>query len=111
MSINSKVIGYFAYHLPAEVVCDGDACVIAGSEESMRDYIKSVSSVSLKRNTIKKTRFGEIIDGIKRGGAYAFDEQSYNRFFPLANKVGFNLKVEDFSMRTETGHHFVVLRP
>jgi hypothetical protein len=111
MSIDSKVIGYFAYSSPTEVICDGDACVISGSEESMRNYIKSVPSTHPKRNTIKKTRFGEIIDGIKRGGSYAFDEQSYNRFFPLANKIGFNLKAEDFSMLTETGHHFVVLRP
>jgi hypothetical protein len=61
-------------------------------------------------NTIKKTRFGEIIKGMKMGGPYAFDEESSKRFYPLAIKIGFDLKDEDFS-ETETGFHFVVIRP
>jgi hypothetical protein len=59
---------------------------------------------------IKKTRFGEIILGLNRGGAYAFDEESYNRFYPLANRIGYNFKKEEFAP-TETGRHFVVIRP
>jgi hypothetical protein len=109
--VDSKVIGYFAFLSPTEVVCDGDACVISGSEESMRNYLKSISPETCKQNTIKKTRFGEIIQGMKMGAPYAFDEQSYNRFFPLANRVGFTLREEDFSVPTKTGHHFVVIRP
>ena len=109
--INSKVIGYFAYSSPSEVICDGDACVISGSEQSMKEYIKSSSSGSLANFTIKKTRFSEIVKGMKMGAPYAFDEKSYNRFYPLANKIGYNLKEEDFSAPTETGRHFVVIRP
>ncbi|MCW5202409.1 MAG: hypothetical protein QTN59_07615 [Candidatus Electrothrix communis] len=107
---DSKVIGYFAYKSKTEVICDGDACVISGSEQEMKNYINSVSPDSLKKTTIKKTRFGEIINGIKLGAAYALDEQSYNRFYPLANKVGFNLKEENFSGESETGFHFVIIR-
>jgi len=109
--IDSKVIGYFAFSSPTEVICDGDACVISGSEQGMRSYIKSVSLETSRKTTIKKTRFGEIVKGIKMGASYAFDEQSYNRFYPLANKIGFNLKKENFSDKTETAHHFVVIRP
>jgi len=109
--INSKVIGYFAFNSPSEVICDGDACVISGSEQSMKDYIKSISSNPSNKVTIKKTRFSDIIKGMKMGAPYAFDEQSYNRFYPLANKFGYNLKEEDFSAPTETGRHFVVIRP
>ena len=109
--IDSKVIGYFAFSSPTEVVCDGDACVISGSEQSMRNYITSTSSGSSQGTTIRKTRFGEITKGMKMGAPYAFDEQSYNRFYPLANKIGLNLKEEDFSRETETGYHFVVIRP
>ena len=109
--IDSKVIGYFAFCSPTEVICDGDACVISGSEQGIRNYITSVSPESAQKTTIKKTRFGEIINGMKLGAPYAFDEQSYNRFYPLANKIGFNLKEEDFSIETETGYHFVVIRP
>ncbi len=110
LDIDSKVIGYFAFSSPSEVVCDGDACVISGSESEMKNFINSISSSTTKKTTIKKTRFSEIIKGMKLGAPYAFDEQSYNRFYPLANKVGFNLKEEDFSVKTETGFHFVVIR-
>ncbi len=110
MHLDSKVIGYFAYKSKTEVICDGDACVISGSKQEMENYINSMFPDSLKKTTIKKTRFGEIVNGIKLGAAYAFDEQSYNRFYPLANEVGFNLKEESFSGESETGFHFVIIR-
>lgn len=108
--IDSKVIGYFAFSSPTAVICEGDACVISGSEKIMRDYIASAAQGSSQSNTIKKTRFGEIIKGMEMGAPYAFDEESYNRFYPLANKIGLDLKEEVFSA-TETGFHFVVIRP
>jgi hypothetical protein len=77
----------------------------------MRNYLKSITPEASKETVIKKTRFGEIVQGMKMGAPYAFDEQSYNRFYPLANKIGFSLKEEDFSVPTETGRHFVVIRP
>jgi len=107
----SKVIGYFAFVPPSEALCEGDACVIAGSESSIKEYLSSMAPDSTKQFRIKKTRFGEILQGMKRGAPYAFDETSYNRFFPIANKFGFNLKEEDFSVPTETGRHFVLIRP
>ena len=111
LNIDSKVIGYFASLSPTDVVCDGDACVISGSEEEMIKYLKSISTDAANQAKIRKTRFGEIIQGMKMGAPYAFDEQSYGRFYPLANKIGFNLNEEDFSVQTETGRHFVVVRP
>lgn len=33
---DAKVIGYFAYASLTEVVCDGDACMIAGSDADLR---------------------------------------------------------------------------
>ena len=104
---DSKVIGYFAVHPPQDVLCDGDACIIAGTQSLMNKYIKSLAepdTVFQKR----KTRLGEILEGISRGGAYAFDKESYKAFYPLANKHGFNLKNENFSP-TDTGHHFVIV--
>ena len=77
--IDTKVIGCFSYKSKTEVTCDGDACIISGSEKSMRDYLLSMSKEAHDKSIIKKTRFGEIIRGLKRGGAYAFDEESYNR--------------------------------
>jgi len=79
LNIDSKVIGYIAF------------------------------TGSPKATTIKKIRFGEIVQGINKGAPYSFDEQSYNRFYPLANKVGFSLKEEDFT-QIGPGFHFVAIR-
>ena len=104
---DTRVIGYFAYTPPMHVVCDGDACVIAGSEAGMRRYIEAIVSGPLKGTRIKKTRLGEILNGLELGGAYAFDEESYNRFHPLAKKAGLPMMPQDFSGPSPTGIHFV----
>ena len=56
----SKVIGYFAYASPTEIVCTGEACVISGSQHAMRDYIAEIDPEEWKKNTVRKTRLGEI---------------------------------------------------
>lgn len=82
----SKVIGYFSYGSEA-VFCDGDACIIAGTEEKMSQYLRKLADGG-ENDRIKKTRFGEIMEGLKRGGAYAFDEESYERFLQCAETNG-----------------------
>ncbi len=78
----SKVVGYFAHIKSKGAFCDGDACIISGSEEMMRSYLCEIDGGA--NFAIKKTRFGEIVEGIKRGGAYAFDKESYDRFYSIA---------------------------
>nr|MDJ0958029.1 hypothetical protein [Arenicellales bacterium] len=36
---------------------------------------------------ISKLRFGEIYDDLKTGAAYAFDRQSYSRFYSIARRA------------------------
>jgi hypothetical protein len=105
---DKKVIGYFAVYSSQDVFCDGDACLIAGSQSALHKYIK-LSPKAGSDFQIRKTRLSEILEGISLGGAYAFDKESYNEFYPLANRYGLSLKNEDFSP-TETGNHFVVVR-
>ena len=107
----SRVIGYFAFSPKMNVLCEGDACIIAGSERSLKEYLGSLSPLARKEFRIRKARFGEILKGLQLGAPYAFDEASYNRFFPLANRRGYNLKKEEFSVPTEIGRHFVVIKP
>ncbi len=104
-----KVIGYFAYHPGGEVICDGDSCIIAGSEEKMKSYIEDFgkNTKNTKKPTIKKTRFGEIKRGMELGGAYSFDEESYSRFHPPARKAGINAGPEDFSEQRPGRVHLV----
>ena len=100
-----RVIGFFAYFGSGEVICDGDACIIAGSDAKMRDCI---SRMSLKGSpTIRKTRFGEIRKGLRLGAAYCFDGEAYSRFHPPAEKAGIKAGPQDFSGETPTGPHFV----
>jgi hypothetical protein len=105
----TKVIGYFAYFSPSEVVCDGDACLITGSEVDLKIYISEIGSGREVNPTIKKTRFGEIMRGIRLGAAYSFDETAYNRFYPLAKREGLDVEAEEF-FPTATGRHFVRLQ-
>jgi hypothetical protein len=94
---DAKVIGYFAYTSPTDVVCDGDACVIAGSDVDLRTYISELGAAGGTNHTLKKTRFGEIMRGMSLGASYAFDEAAYNRFYPLAQREGLDFGPEDFS--------------
>ena len=105
---DTKVIGYFAFNPPVDVLCDGDACVVAGSEDQMKGYIESKGKSGTPLR-IKKTRYGEIARGLSAGAAYAFDEESYNRFYPIANRNGYSLSEESFPV-VESGFHFVVIR-
>ena len=106
----SKVIGFFAYRTKAEVVCSDEACVIAGSHAAMKDYIVELFSDGLERTTIRKTRFGEILQGMKIGADYAFDEESYSRFYPLAIEEGLNAPKIDFKKDMKDGDRFLVIK-
>jgi hypothetical protein len=37
-----EAIGHFAYTRAGEVCCDGDACIIAGSEKLMKEYLREM---------------------------------------------------------------------
>jgi len=103
----SRVIGYFAYTEDGHVLCDGDACIIAGSEESMKSYLEEPSASRVKKFTVRKTRFGEIIDGIVQGGIYAFDSEAYPRFFQYLKVNGLSDFPSDIPSGPEGTNHFV----
>jgi hypothetical protein len=85
----TKVVGYFAYLSPTQVVCsDVDACVVSGSIKAMEEYLTEIDPLRTSKATVKKTRFGEIRRGLQLGAAYAFDKEPYARFYPLAVEAG-----------------------
>ena len=108
---DSKVIGFFAFASRNEVVCtEGAACVIAGSKESMVEYLKEIDPANIKKHTIKKTRFGEIMQGLQYGAAYAFDEESYICFYPLAREEGLDVQQADFQKQKLVGGRFFTVQ-
>ncbi len=107
----TKVVGYFAYRSRLEVVCtDVDACVIAGSEQAMKDYLLEECLQTPAETTIRKTRFGDIKQGLSVGAAYAFDRESYARFYPLARQVGMSVSEADFDYVESKGNRFFTVR-
>lgn len=64
-----------------------DACVVGGSEELITKYIALLNGDAVNM-AISKIRFGPIYDGLSSGAAYAFDQVSYHRFYPLARRAG-----------------------
>ncbi len=88
----NKVIGYFAIRKGTpNILCDEDACVIGSSKKKIENYIKELAIQDADDYIIKKTTFGEIYTGMKMGGVYALDEESYNVYLPLARAKGMNL--------------------
>ena len=107
---NHKVIGYFAFASPTEVVCTGDACVISGSVRSMKTFIAESDPDGQKKRTIKETRFGEILRGLKLGASYAFDKESYKKFYPLARKEGLLVSEANFDEMESKGLRFFTVQ-
>jgi hypothetical protein len=108
---DSRVIGYFAYLSPMEVVCsDVDACVVSGSSTAMEEYLAEMHPHRAPAATVRKTRFGEILRGLELGAAYAFDKESYARFYPLALEAGVPVEAADFEKHRESGGRFFTVR-
>jgi len=108
---DSKVVGYFAYFSPTQVVCtDEDACVVSGSREAMEAYLAEAYPHTVSKATVKKTRFGEILRGLQLSAAYGFDRESYARFYPLAIEAGLPVAAADFddAKSHEMGRFFTV---
>jgi hypothetical protein len=105
--LSGNVIGYLAYITKPQLICEGDSCIIVGTSEKMKSYIRQRNPQLTDIVTISKVRFDDIIRAMEYGAAYSFDEESYNRFYPLARKNGINIGPEDFSGKTPTGLHYV----
>jgi hypothetical protein len=68
-----KVIGCFSIKPPMDCFCDGEALVVAGSHAAMRRMLAIAGVSNPSSYTMKKAIFGEVLAGIRRGGAYAFE--------------------------------------
>jgi hypothetical protein len=108
-SCDSKVIGYFAHGSPTEVVCTPEAaCLITGTEAAMRAYLGEITG-DQRKHSVRKTRFGDILRGLKLGAAYAFDEEAWGRFEPLGRASGLALPAADFAAARQRGDRFITI--
>lgn len=89
---DTKVLGYIAVQPgTTNVLCDGDSCIVAGSETLMEEYIAAFSGSRRAGHCTSKARYGHVIQAMKLGGIYSFDRESFTRFQPLARKDGMEL--------------------
>lgn len=107
----TKVVGYFAYRSRWRIICtNGAACVISGSARAMRQNLEEMDPERAYKATVRKTRFGEVVRGLKLGAAYAFDRGAYRRFYPLAVKIGLPVEPADFDNPERPGGRFFTVR-
>ena len=108
---DETIIGYFAATKRGDAVCDGPACIIAGSYKTMKEYLASSQNKPPGKVKIMKTRFCEILSGMRMGGAYSFDAESYGRFLPLARDEGMDCEDADFRPDKEGDVKFMTIMP
>ena len=106
----AKVVGYFAYRRKTEIVCTGQACIIAGSRQKMKGYLGELYPEGWREYRIKKTTFGEIKAGLGLGAAYGFDQSAYKRFYPLARQAGLPVMAGDFEVEAEKGNRYLIVQ-
>ena len=94
-SFTRSLIGYIAQASRYELLCDGDACVVVGSKSKLKTHPAVTDAAGY---AFKKAWFDDILAGLGMGAAYAFDEEAYHRFYPLAQRAGLTtVGPEDFS--------------
>ena len=85
---DSRVLGFFAHAGPGEVFRFDDACLIAGSRERLRACLATHPRLRNASLALAKIRFADVHAGLESGAAYAFDEEAFERFAPLARDAG-----------------------
>ncbi len=90
---DSTLVGFFAQR-DLQLICDGDACVVAGSRQQMAAII-GFHGLNLQDYRVRKTTAAEVIHGLQLGGAYCFDQQAYDRLLPAAQAAGLPFHRED----------------
>lgn len=89
---HTKVLGYVS-RCPGSInmLCDGDSCIVAGSEAAMKRYISDMAGDKSGDYNISKARYGQILQALKLGAGYSFDSESFSRFCPLAVEDGMEM--------------------
>lgn len=100
---DEKIIGFFGYLPPSNIVRDYDACIIAGSDAAFKKYLQLANHPLPAKVIIMKTRFIDVLRGLSLGAPYSFDKEAYTRFYPLAKKAGFDAAEANFKTEQPDG--------
>ena len=106
---DSRVVGFFAHDGSDEVFRFEEACVVAGSRERLRTCLAIHPKLRNASLTFAKIRFSDVHAGLDNGAAYAFDEEAFERFAPLARDAGIDV-AETFPGRDLDAFNFVKIK-
>ena len=106
----SKVIGFIAFVSKGSHICSGDALFVADSEKAMYDYVAD-SKPELKNviNT-RKIRLENVMNSLEKGAAFAFNIESYKRFYPLAKELGLPVENINFDEAEKQENSLFIVR-
>ena len=105
----SRVLGFFAHAGPDEVFRFEEACLIAGSRERLRACLATHPKLRDASLRLAKIRFADVHAGLDAGATYAFDEEAFERFAPLARDAGIDV-AETFPDRNLDAFNFVKVK-
>ena len=108
-----KLIGYYAsFQGDRAIVNEDNSVIVFGDKHDFINYHENHPEKVAKNPAYKEIYYDEIIQSIYEGYSFAFDEISYNRFYPIAQSNGYNFGPEDFSIDANTnyGKKFATLR-
>ena len=110
MADSTQVVGYLAIVAKGKLMAAGDSCLVLGSEHAVRSHLRKVAPDLECNAEIRKTRFGDVMRALYGGGTYAFDQESYGRFLPLAQSERLGVQAVDFEEIKRKGFDFVTVR-
>jgi hypothetical protein len=94
----TEFIGYYAsFQGDRAIVNEDNSVIVFGKKHDFINYHENHPEKVTEIPTYKKIYYAEIIQHIYEGYSFAFDEISYNRFYPIAQLNGYDFGPEDFS--------------
>ena len=101
----TELIGYYASLQGDRAIVNEDSSVIVfGKKNDFINYHENHPEKVTENPAYKKIYYDEITQSINEGYSFAFDEISYNRFYPIAQLNGYDFGPEDFSINSNTNY-------
>ncbi len=103
--ITTELIGYFGSLQGDRAIVNEDSSVIVfGNKNNFINYHENHPEKVVENPVYKKIYYDEIIQSTYEGYSFAFDETSYNRFYPIAQLNGYDFGPVDFSIDPNTNY-------
>jgi hypothetical protein len=101
----TELIGYYGSLQGDRAIVNEDSSVIViGNKNDFINYHENHPEKVTENLVYKKIYYNEIIQSINEGYSFAFDEVSYNRFYPIAQLNGYYFGPENFSINSNTNY-------